>query len=424
MAAQNPPQQDDGGQAPAAGPEQGGGAPGGDEQQFGKAEGGGNPNHDPKNGRFTSGAGGGVIFSPRYGGVTLYHGTTPEAKAAIDQQGVMRGPVFFSPSKSAATDYASDGESVVEVNVPADALCVDFDLPGARLLTVDDANEYTGNDWTLDDYIDAGYSVGINESLVVDKAAYEAAGGDAMAKASHGGNPNHDPETGRFTSRARAILLGAPVAVVEMGTIQAREGEKASDAALRWLAENPQDDLSREGIGKVVFDRKSVFDTLGHGFSGPKLNALAAVPDVVRHGVELDSDMDWDERPLMNRILAAPIELSGNRYTMFVRLLRDTSNPKLPSRFYVHEAVIEKVVTNEEASPLLKFGSDPESYRGRKSGGTGFYVSLARRALGVNDGSESAGETEITKSEAERFGPIIKAIGMPPVIRIQLPEVE
>ncbi|MEI7911877.1 MAG: hypothetical protein WCK77_19785, partial [Verrucomicrobiota bacterium] len=47
-------------------------------------------------------------------------------------------------------------------------------------------------------------------------------------------------------------------------------------------------------------------------------------------------------------------------------------NPPLP-----------EVGRNEEASPF-KTGSDPEVFRGKKSGGTGFFISLARRALAVN----------------------------------------
>ena len=209
-------------------------------------------------------------------------------------------------------------------------------------------------------------------------------------------NRHHDPKTGRFAraptitattpplhEQAR-VLRGAPVAHVRMGVIQATLGEKASDAALRWLVEHPQDGLRRDGLGLVTFDAASIKSTLGHGFSGPKLNALAAVPEVVRHGIEMDASMDWEGRPLLNRILAAPIEIDGRRYIMFVRLRKDVADTQVPAHFYVHEAILESHVANEEASPF-KTGSDPDKFRGKKSGGTGFYVSLARRALKVNE---------------------------------------
>jgi hypothetical protein len=49
---------------------------------------------------------------------------------------------------------------------------------------------------------------------------------------------------------------------------------------------------------------------------------------------------------------------------------------------------------NEEASPF-KAGSDPEISRGKKSGGTGFYLRLARRAPSINPDcdTESGGDS-------------------------------
>ena len=73
---------------------------------------------------------------------------------------------------------------------------------------------------------------------------------------------------------------------------------------------------------------------------------------------------------------------------MFVRVRHNEADPKSDKRFYVHEIVFQKWVENEEASPF-KTGSDPEVFRGKKSGGTGFYLSLARRALAVNPESVS-----------------------------------
>ena len=180
-----------------------------------------------------------------------------------------------------------------------------------------------------------------------------------------------------------AVLRGKPVATVRMGAIQARPGERASDAAYRWLEENPQTDIERKGLGSVVFDKKSIEDTLGHGFSGPKLNALTAVRSVIESGAELDASMSFDGKPLMNWVVAAPVEMDGNRHLMFVRIRKDMAEPTSLHRFYVHEIVLQEWVENEETSPF-KTGSDPEVFRGKKSGGTGFYLSLARRALAVN----------------------------------------
>ena len=220
------------------------------------------------------------------------------------------------------------------------------------------------------------------------------------------------------------VLRGNPVTTIRMGDIQARPGERASDAAYRWLKDNPQKNIERKGLGTVVFDAKSIEDTLGHGFSGPKLNALTAVRKVIENGAELDSSMSFDGKPLMNWIIAAPVEMEGDRHIMFVRVRHNEADPKSDKRFYVHEVVLQKWVKNEEASPF-KTGSDPEVFRGKKSGGTGFYLSLARRALAVNPESvskvvdENGAPMVVFNGTADNLGPIYKKGLFNPKIRTE-----
>lgn len=98
---------------------------------------------------------------------TLFHGTSDEAADAIRAAGFINGPVFLTPSKAAAEEYAY-GETVFRVSVPDADLLVDLDLPGARLLSVEDANGYSGNDgWTIADYIRANHSVGVDRDVAI-----------------------------------------------------------------------------------------------------------------------------------------------------------------------------------------------------------------------------------------------------------------
>ncbi len=52
---------------------------------------------------------------------------------------------------------------------------------------------------------------------------------------------------------------------------------------------------------------------------------------------------------------------------MFVRIRKDVAEPTAKHRFYVHEIVLQEWVENEETSPF-KTGSDPDVFRGKKSG--------------------------------------------------------
>jgi hypothetical protein len=99
--------------------------------------------------------------------VRLYHGTSPEGLAGIESEGSIKGPVFLSPRKDVATDYSGSGH-VVPVDVPKSQLKVDFDLPNGRLLSVEEANGYSGHEgWTIDDYLRHGQSVGTDGPVAV-----------------------------------------------------------------------------------------------------------------------------------------------------------------------------------------------------------------------------------------------------------------
>ena len=98
--------------------------------------------------------------------VRLYHGTNEKNYADIMRSRKLEGPAYFLADKSTAKNYG-DGEHVVTADIPVHKLKVDFDLPGGRLLDVDEANEYSNNhDWDLHDYLDHGYAVGIEGVLV------------------------------------------------------------------------------------------------------------------------------------------------------------------------------------------------------------------------------------------------------------------
>lgn len=117
-------------------------------------------------------AGGYVMPKPRNvlgsggGRVTMYHGTTPEGFSGINSSGKIDGPAFFSNRRSNAEDY---GQHIVEVDVPTNVLKIDADMPGAYLMSVDEANGYFNNKgWTIDDYIRANrYSFGVDGDVPI-----------------------------------------------------------------------------------------------------------------------------------------------------------------------------------------------------------------------------------------------------------------
>ena len=99
--------------------------------------------------------------------MTLYHGTSDDNYAAIQQSNMLRGPVFLTPNWESAEQY-SDGGQIIEIDIDEEDLLIDFDLPGQALLDVETANDYSGNDgWTIFDYLNAGQSVATRLSVEI-----------------------------------------------------------------------------------------------------------------------------------------------------------------------------------------------------------------------------------------------------------------
>ena len=110
--------------------------------------------------------------------IDLFHGTTPEAFDAITSSGNIFGSSRFSPRRDVAETFAynvgGDDNTVVKVKAPASSLMIDLDLPNAKLLTPDQAAAYLDKpDWTILDFIENGYSVGVPDTSVlsIDRAA-------------------------------------------------------------------------------------------------------------------------------------------------------------------------------------------------------------------------------------------------------------
>ncbi|VFR81349.1 hypothetical protein RAN3_2562 [plant metagenome] len=97
--------------------------------------------------------------------IELFHGTDDAGLAGIIAAGAIRGPVFLTPRRDMAEEYAPN---VVAVRVDEDSLMIDADLPGQNLLTVQEANDHFGNDgWSIRDYLRAGQSVAVSHDVVI-----------------------------------------------------------------------------------------------------------------------------------------------------------------------------------------------------------------------------------------------------------------
>lgn len=87
----------------------------------------------------------------------FYHGTSESSAKEIKLNGFNTELVFVTPRKEIAEDF---GKIVISVEINEENILVDLDSSGAIGLDVENANAYTGNeDWSINDYIENGYSL-------------------------------------------------------------------------------------------------------------------------------------------------------------------------------------------------------------------------------------------------------------------------
>lgn len=94
--------------------------------------------------------------------------------------------------------------------------------------------------------------------------------------------------------------------------------------------------VNRPGFGDVLFSKSRIKNSMiGHGVGQAKIDAFAAVPDVIRSGQEIAHETNWKGRNYDTYIFAAPIDYKGAADYLGVIVTKDIAS----SRYYVHEVV-------------------------------------------------------------------------------------
>nr|DAH71849.1 MAG TPA: Large polyvalent protein associated domain 23 [Caudoviricetes sp.] len=91
--------------------------------------------------------------------------------------------------------------------------------------------------------------------------------------------------------------------------------------------------VTRPGFGEVLISKRGAKDSMAHGYGEKKKVSFAAVPDVIRDGVQIDFQTKWKGRPVDSYIFAGEVLVDGEVHDMGVVVLKSPQN----SRFYLHE---------------------------------------------------------------------------------------
>jgi DNA repair protein RadC len=184
-----------------------------------------------------------------------------------------------------------------------------------------------------------------------------------------------EPAATRYSveASARRLFEMEPVARVEAGTF-AKSGTDLVTQATRFLQSGFPGGVDRPGLGNVRFTRGGVKSSVAHGIGRAKAAAFAAVPGIIRDGVEIDRRKDWKGRGYGSAVIAAPVAIGGTDYIAEVIVTEDRKSGGW--LFYLHE-VEEKTKLRDAFKTGIKTGA-PQSSR----------LIIARMAAEVNPRAE------------------------------------
>lgn len=125
--------------------------------------------------------------------------------------------------------------------------------------------------------------------------------------------------------------------VVTKDAIQKTESISAISVALKKFAEiYPEGATVKTVLGNVVINKKSIKNSLAHGFSQKKLDAAVSLVDGMKQASYLGSIRDLDNQNIDNHFFAYKIEYDGQENIVFCRV---KENAGQPMKLYIHEVV-------------------------------------------------------------------------------------
>lgn len=153
------------------------------------------------------------------------------------------------------------------------------------------------------------------------------------------------------------------VATVKSGIIAKTETESVMTVAKKYVEEHFKEPAKTK-IGNVEISKKGMKDSLSHGFSADKIDAIPAIKDVLEKGEYLGYEHDITGKPINNHYFAGRVHFPSGDKIVFCRVHENKGDEI--NRFYVHEVFteddlkIKKDSLQDRATPMVgKHGGIP-----------------------------------------------------------------
>ena len=198
-----------------------------------------------------------------------------------------------------------------------------------------------------------------------------------------GVNPNEELKEqgllqGQEKEKAREKLLATEPIEVTPNTIQAKDGKSAIKIAEEWAAKELNEPfIANTEVGEVDIDKRSIKDSLGHGYGQEKLDAITSLKDGFdkNNATYLGSLKDFKGKPIINYYFAYPINYGGEVEYVFCRARKDNNL----NRLYVHEVFTIKDIQGNSLQ------TDAVAKKDELHGGTSLYKNIIADILNGKD---------------------------------------
>lgn len=183
---------------------------------------------------------------------------------------------------------------------------------------------------------------------------------------------------GQEKEKAREKLLATEPIEVTPNTIQAKDEKSAIKIAEEWAAKELNEPfIANTEVGEVVIDKRSIKDSLGHGYGQEKLDAITSLKDGFdkNNATYLGSLKDFKGKPIINYYFAYPINYGGEVEYVFCRARKDNNL----NRLYVHEVFTIKDIQGNSLQ------TDAVAKKDELHGGTSLYKNIIADILNGKD---------------------------------------
>ena len=149
---------------------------------------------------------------------------------------------------------------------------------------------------------------------------------------------------------------------VETKTIAGASGKEALKKALEWFKSAfPNGAVVDTKVGNVHINRAGIKDSLLHGFSQKKLDAVPTLVDGMKQAAYITSMKDFDNKRITNHFFAYKANIGGEENYVLCRVREQNGYRKL----YVHEvATKEEIAKKSDSLHTRADGKSRETPRG------------------------------------------------------------